>query len=83
MLLIIGIYVALNLPFSVYGGVISGFQRYDVNNSMAIVISIVVALINVGVLLGGYGLVTLVAATTVVRVLALLRLSSQCLPRVP
>jgi O-antigen/teichoic acid export membrane protein len=70
VLLIIGIHVAMNLPFGVYGGVISGFQRYDVNNSMAIVISIAVALINVAVLLGGYGLVTLVAATTVVRVLA-------------
>ena len=60
----------MNLPFSVYGGMISGFQRYDVNNSLAIVISVVVALINVVVLLAGYGLVTLVAATTVVRVLA-------------
>ena len=27
VLLITGLYVALNFPFSVYGGVISGFQR--------------------------------------------------------
>ena len=32
ILLIIGVNVALNFPFCVYGGVISGFQRYDVNN---------------------------------------------------
>jgi O-antigen/teichoic acid export membrane protein len=70
ILLIIGIYVALNFPFSVYGGVISGFQRYDVNNSMAILVSVVVAATNAAVLLAGYGLVTLVAATTFVRILA-------------
>lgn len=70
ILLIIGVYVALNFPFSVFGGVISGFQRYDVNNFMAIVVSVIVALTNVGVLIAGYGLVTLVAATTSVRILA-------------
>jgi O-antigen/teichoic acid export membrane protein len=70
ILLLIGIHVALNFPFSVYGGVISGFQRYDVNNSLAIVIGIIVALVNVVMLLAGYGLVALVAATTSVRVLA-------------
>jgi O-antigen/teichoic acid export membrane protein len=70
VLLIIGIHVALNFPFSVYGGVISGFQRYDVNNTLAIVVSVVVALVNVAVLLAGYGLITLVAATTGVRVIS-------------
>ncbi len=49
MLLIIGIYVALNFPFSVYGGIISGFQRYDVNNVQAVITSVVVALVNVAV----------------------------------
>jgi O-antigen/teichoic acid export membrane protein len=70
VLLIIGIHVALNFPFSVYGGVISGFQRYDVNNTLAVVVSILVAAVNAAVLLAGYGLVPLVAATTGVRVLA-------------
>jgi O-antigen/teichoic acid export membrane protein len=68
VLLIIGTYVALNFPFSVYGGIISGFQRYDVNNAQAVVTSLVVALVNVLVLKAGYGLVPLVAATTTVRV---------------
>ena len=71
ILLITGLYVALNFPFSVYGGLIAGFQRYDVNNTMAVVASIAVALTNVAVLSAGYGLVHLVAATTTVRVLAL------------
>ena len=72
VLLIIGIFVALNFPFSVYGGIISGFQRYDVNNAMAVVVSLVIAAVNAAVLLAGYGLITLVAATTSVRVLGYL-----------
>ena len=69
VLLIIGVHVALNFPFGVYGGIISGFQRYDVNSTMAVVISVITAATNVAVLLSGYGLLTLVAATTTVRVL--------------
>ena len=69
VLLAIGVHVALNFPFSVYGGVVSGFQRYDVNSVVAVASSIAVALVNVAVLLSGYGLVALVLATTSVRVL--------------
>ena len=72
VLLIIGSYVALNFPFSVYGGIISGFQRYDVNNTWAVITSIVVALTNAAVLMAGYGLIALVAATTSVRLLSYL-----------
>ena len=72
VLMIIGIYVALNFPFSVYGGIISGFQRYDVNNAQAVITSVLVAATNAAVLMAGYGLVTLVAVTTSVRVLAYL-----------
>jgi O-antigen/teichoic acid export membrane protein len=70
VLLIIGVYVALNFPFSVYGGIISGFQRYDINNGQAVITSVAVAVTNVIVLGTGHGLVTLVAATTTIRVLA-------------
>lgn len=70
VLLIIGIYVALNFPFSVYGGIISGFQRYDVNSVQAVITSVIVAMVNYGVLKAGYGLVPLVATTTTVRVAA-------------
>jgi O-antigen/teichoic acid export membrane protein len=72
LLLIIGANVALRFIFGVYGGVIVGFQRYHLNNLTSIVTSIAVALVNVLVLLSGYGIVELVAATTAVRVLALL-----------
>lgn len=70
ILLIIAVHISMNFPFSVYGGVMSGFQRYDANNMVAIVSSIAVALVNGAVLLAGYGLVALVAATTCVRIIA-------------
>jgi len=68
ILLIIGVHVALNFPFSVYGGVSSGFQRFDINNIVAICITVAAAIVNAVVLIAGYNLVTLVAATTAVRV---------------
>ena len=70
ILLIIGVRIAINFPFSVYGGVSSGFQRYDINNVTAIVTNIIAALVNVAVLLLGFGLLPLVLATTGVRVAA-------------
>jgi O-antigen/teichoic acid export membrane protein len=70
LLLIIAVLVALNFPFSVFGGVTNGFQRYDANNVVAITTSVVAAIVNVMVLLLGFGLVALVASTTFVRVAA-------------
>jgi len=70
ILLIIAIHICLNFPFSVYGGVISGFQRYDQNNMVAIVSTTAVALVNFVVLKAGFGLIALVAATTCVRIIA-------------
>jgi glucose-6-phosphate-specific signal transduction histidine kinase len=72
LLLIIGANVAARFAFGWYGGVIVGFQRYHLNNLTSIVTSLAVAATNVIVLLSGYGIVALVAATTVVRILALL-----------
>jgi len=68
LLLIIGVQVALNFPFSIFGGVVNGFQRYNVNSGVSIVSSIAVAAVNVAILSGGYGLVPLVLATTAVRI---------------
>jgi O-antigen/teichoic acid export membrane protein len=68
LLLIIAVHVALNFPFSVYGGIVSGFQRYHVNSIIAIASTVLIAVVNVAILKAGYGLVTLVAVTTAVRV---------------
>ena len=70
ILLIIGLHITLNFPFSVYGGVTGGFQRYDINNAVAVVTTIVAALINVGIVLSGGSLIQLVGGTTGVRLLA-------------
>jgi O-antigen/teichoic acid export membrane protein len=67
ILLIIGTNVAINFPFSIYGGVCSGFQRYDINNMAAMASNVTVAVVNVAVVLAGYGLIPLVASTTLVR----------------
>ncbi len=68
VVLAVALPLALNFPFSVYGGIVGGFQRYHVNSVVAIGTSLAVAAVNVGVLLSGHGLVTMVFATTVVRV---------------
>jgi O-antigen/teichoic acid export membrane protein len=72
LLLMIAVLVALNFPFGVFGGITNGFQRYDANNLVAITTSVLAALVNVAVLLLGFGLVVLVASTTFVRIVAFL-----------
>lgn len=69
LMLVIGIYVSLGFPFSIFGGIINGFQRYDVNNVVGIGSSIVVATVNVVMLWHGATLVQLVTATTSLRIL--------------
>jgi O-antigen/teichoic acid export membrane protein len=68
LLLVIGVHVAMNFPFSVYGGIVCGFQQNYGNGIIAIGSGVAVAAVNVAVLKAGYGLVPLVLATTVVRV---------------
>lgn len=67
LVLLNGLVVATGLPFSVFGGVVNGFQRYHLNSGVAVASSVTVAIVNVVVLLGGGALLTLVAATTAVR----------------
>jgi O-antigen/teichoic acid export membrane protein len=67
VLLIIAANVSLHFICSVYGGVVNGFQLYYVNNVIGTVTAMVAAAVNVLVLWLGYGLMELVAATTLVR----------------
>jgi O-antigen/teichoic acid export membrane protein len=69
VLLIIAVNVSLHFSFSVYGGVINGFERYYINNVVGTTFNILTAAVNVLVLWLGYGLVELVAATTAVRMI--------------
>lgn len=70
--LFLSAYVALGFPCSVFGGIVNGFQRMYMNGVVAFVTAIVVAAVNIIVLLSGYGLAELVAATTTVRILSYL-----------
>lgn len=70
LLLVSGTQVALGFPYSVFGGVMNGFQRYDLNNFVSIATSVVVAVVNVVMLTMGCSLVQLVIATTAVRLLS-------------
>jgi O-antigen/teichoic acid export membrane protein len=70
LMLIMGTQVAMGVPFGVFGGVMNGFQRYDINNMVSVATIVVVALVNVAVLMAGYGLVEVAAATTAVRLLS-------------
>ena len=69
VLLVTSVNVAAGTAFTVFGAVINGFQRYDINNITGTVSSVLVAIVNVAVLWMGYGLIELVVATTIVRVL--------------
>lgn len=70
VLLVISAYIALGFPFSVFGALMNGFQRKYLNGIIGMSTSIVVAVVNIVVLLMGYGLVELVIATTAVRILS-------------
>jgi len=69
LMLIIGVYVSMGFPFAVFGGIINGFQRYDLNNLVGVVSSVIVAAVNVAMLTMGFGLVQLVLVTTGIRLL--------------
>jgi hypothetical protein len=56
ILLIVGVYIALGFPCSVYGGIVNGFQRRYLNGAVAILTSIIVAAVNIVLLLRGHGL---------------------------
>ena len=70
VLLFISAYVALGFPMSVFGGIVNGFQRQYMNGAVHFVTSLLVVAVNIVVLLSGYGLAELVAATTAVRILS-------------
>lgn len=67
ILLIVAANVTMMFIFSVFGGVVNGFQRYYLNNVIGTATEVLSAAVNVAVLLAGYGLVELVAAVTLVR----------------
>ena len=67
LMMMIGVQVALGLPFTIFGGVVNGFQRTYLNAAVGGCVSLAVAVVNITVLLSGGGLVALVGAMTATR----------------
>lgn len=72
VLLVIALQLALFFPFSVFGGVINGFEKYYINNVVGTVFNVITSTANVLVLWLGYGLIPLVAVTTTLRIVPFL-----------
>jgi O-antigen/teichoic acid export membrane protein len=71
VLLLIALQVALYFRFSIYGAVVNGFEQYYMNTVAGVVANVTAAAVNVIVLWLGYGLLELVVATTIVRIIPL------------
>ena len=69
LMMMIGLQVAMGLPFTIFGGVVNGFQRTYLNAAVGGCVSLSVALVNIAVLMSGGGLVVLVGAMTATRML--------------
>ena len=66
---IVSISMLLRFPMGVFGGVLMGLQRYDINALIGIIISIPRIVLIVAFLTMGYGIVALVAIETFVSVI--------------
>jgi O-antigen/teichoic acid export membrane protein len=72
VLLIVAVNVALFFVFSVFGGVINGFELYYVNNIVGGLFNTAAAAANIWIVWMGFGLVPMVAATTGIRMIPFL-----------
>ncbi|HTG99431.1 MAG TPA: oligosaccharide flippase family protein [Vicinamibacterales bacterium] len=69
LMMMIGAQVAIGLPFTIFGGVVNGFQRTYLNGIVGACVSLSVVAVNVLVLWSGGGLVELVGCITATRLL--------------
>ena len=69
LMMMIGAQVAIGLPFTIFGGVVNGFQRTYLNAIVSACVSLSVVVVNVVVLSTGGGLVELVGLMTATRLL--------------
>jgi O-antigen/teichoic acid export membrane protein len=63
VLLVVGLQTALNLPMSVWNGLLSGLQAFHVTNAIGVVTTLVRGGLTVALVLAGQGLVTIVGAS--------------------
>lgn len=67
LMMMIGMQVAVGLPFTIYGGIVNGFQRTYLNAAVGACVTLAVVAVNVTVVMMGGGLVELVGAMTAAR----------------
>lgn len=67
VMMLVAAQFAVGLPFAIYGCVVNGFQRQYLNAIVGTTVGIAVGAVNIAVLLGGGGLIELVAALTATR----------------
>jgi O-antigen/teichoic acid export membrane protein len=70
VLLVVGVQTALGLPMSVWNGLLSGLQAFHVVNAIGAVTTLVRGVLTIALVLAGYGLVALVAASFAVTCVA-------------
>ncbi len=68
VLAFMGVRIAIGFPMTVFGAATTARQRFALNNTVAIVVALVNAIVTYVVLSRGHGLVPLVASTTIVSV---------------
>jgi O-antigen/teichoic acid export membrane protein len=69
LMMMIGAQLAIGLPFTIFGGVVNGFQRTYLNAAVSACVSLSVVIVNVLVVWSGGGLVELVGLMTATRLL--------------
>lgn len=69
LMMMIGAQLAIGLPFTIFGGVVNGFQRTYLNAMVSACVSLSVVVVNVVVVWTGGGLVELVGLMTATRLL--------------
>lgn len=70
ILALLGLRIAIGFPMSVFGAVTTARQRFAASSAIAIVTAIAQGIATYAAVVGGYGLVTLVAVTTTIGVLS-------------
>jgi O-antigen/teichoic acid export membrane protein len=65
VLFVVGLQTAMNLPMSVWNGLLSGLQAFHLTNAIGVALTLVRGALTVTLVLAGYGVVTIVGASFV------------------
>jgi O-antigen/teichoic acid export membrane protein len=63
VLFVVGLQTAMNLPMSVWNGLLSGLQAFHLTNAIGVALTLVRGALTVTLVFAGYGVVTIVGAS--------------------